>query len=398
MQIAIKKSRFRLFFTSLLPGFVMAHFSHHLLTALPVPLLPLIRDEFALDYTRSGLVLSAFTVSYGLAQLPGGWLADRVGPRLMVTIGICGVALAGLMVGLSNTYTMMMVFLVLMGLAGGAYHPASPPLITASVEPNKQGQALGFHQIGGSASYFLAPLISIGIAAAWSWRGSFIGLAIPAFIFGILFYMLMAKRLAVKRLEKIARGGEPAHPAYPKRQLIAVMTVSAIAGSLTMSSISFITLYVVDRFGASKEVAAATLSIFYACGLWATPIGGHLSDRLGRIRILLVACLVLGPLVYLLNVVPYGIGLGVLLVVLGTAVHMRMPVVEAYIVTHTSESRRSMILGIYYFSGQEGNAILTPLLGFLIDRFGFNDTFTTVAVVLAVSALSGLVLLWRSRD
>ena len=35
---------------------MLAHLSHHLVTALPVPLLPFIRDEFALDYTRAGLV------------------------------------------------------------------------------------------------------------------------------------------------------------------------------------------------------------------------------------------------------------------------------------------------------------------------------------------------------
>ena len=86
---------------------MLAHFAHHLVTALPVPLLPLIRDDFALDYTQSGLVLSAFTLSYGVSQLLGGWLADRIGPRILITIGICGVALGGLLVGLSQTYVMM---------------------------------------------------------------------------------------------------------------------------------------------------------------------------------------------------------------------------------------------------------------------------------------------------
>ena len=113
---------------------MVAHFAHHLVNALPVPLLPLIRDSFALDYTRSGLVISAFSLSYGIGQLPGGWLADRIGPRILITIGICGVALAGLLVGLSQTYIMMLVFLALMGVLGGGYHPASAPLISASVE------------------------------------------------------------------------------------------------------------------------------------------------------------------------------------------------------------------------------------------------------------------------
>ena len=61
---------------------MLAHFGHHLLTALPVPLLPMIRDDFGLDYTQSGLVITAFSLAYGIGQLPAGWLADRIGTRV----------------------------------------------------------------------------------------------------------------------------------------------------------------------------------------------------------------------------------------------------------------------------------------------------------------------------
>ncbi len=123
---------------------MLAHFIHHLLTALPVPLLPFIRNDFALDYTQAGLVVSAFNLAYGIGQLPGGWLADRIGPRILITIGICGVALAGILVGLSQTYIMMLVFLALMGVVGGGYHPSAAPLVSASVEVKNRGRATGF--------------------------------------------------------------------------------------------------------------------------------------------------------------------------------------------------------------------------------------------------------------
>ena len=92
---------------------MLAHLAHHLVTALPVPLLPFIRDEFALDYTRAGLVISAFGIVYGASQLPAGWLADRIGARLLISAGIIGVAVTGLLVGLSQTYLMLIIFLVL---------------------------------------------------------------------------------------------------------------------------------------------------------------------------------------------------------------------------------------------------------------------------------------------
>jgi len=147
----------------------------------------MIRSDFALDYTQSGLVVSVIGLSIGFGHLPAGWLADRLGPRILITVGISGVAVAGLLVGLSRTYIAMIVFLALMGLLGGGYHPAAPPLISASIEPKNQGRALGLHMIGGSASFFLAPIIGAAIASAWGWRSSFIALAVPTIVCRILF-------------------------------------------------------------------------------------------------------------------------------------------------------------------------------------------------------------------
>ncbi|MFC1988382.1 MFS transporter, partial [Chloroflexota bacterium] len=100
------------FFPGLITLFVLAHFSHHLIAALLQPLLPLIRDDFALDYTQASWVVSAFTLAYGISQLPAGWLTDRLGARAMIAIGITGAAICGLVVGLSPSYTLMVVFLV----------------------------------------------------------------------------------------------------------------------------------------------------------------------------------------------------------------------------------------------------------------------------------------------
>ena len=396
----IKKRSFHSLLPGLLPLFVLAHFAHHLVTALPVPLLPLIRDDFALDYTQSGLVLSAFTLSYGVSQLLGGWLADRIGPRILITIGICGVALGGLLVGLSQTYVMMIAFLVLMGLLGGGYHPASPPLVSALVEPKNRGRALGFHMVGGSASFFLAPLIAAAIALVWGWRGSFIALAVPTIVFGIVFYILLGRLADTKQdQEKIISSHNQTPPTVRRlHHLVPFIILSTFTGAVTLATISFIPLFVVDHFGIGREVAAALIAVIYFAGLWASPLGGHLSDRLGRVPVLLTACFIAGPVIYLLNLVPYGLGFGAMLLIIGMVLYIPQPASEAYIVGQVSERRRSSILGIYYFSAIGGTGVLTPVIGYLIDHFGFYLTFTFIGAVLVTVTLVCSIFLWRSRD
>lgn len=376
------------FFGGWMPLFILAHFAHHLLTALPIPLLPMIRSDFSLDYTRSGFVISAFSLSYGIGQLPGGWLADRTGPRPVLTIGICGVALAGFFVGLSHTFPMMIFFLALMGVLGGGYHPAAPPMISASVEPQNQGRALGVHAIGGSASFFLAPLIAVLIATLWGWRGSFIGLAVPAMVFGIFFYRVLGRMAAARKDPLPAREMHPEGAARRRfaRGLVPFIILSTFTGAVIYSTVSFIPLFLVDHFHYTEETAGALFAFIYSGGLWMSPLGGYFSDRWGRVPVILTVCFLAGPVIFLLNEVPSGYGIVILLITIGMIIYARMPVSEAYIIEQTQEGNRSLILGIYFFSSMEGSGLLTPVVGYLIDHFGFYTSFSIAgAAVLLVT-------------
>jgi FSR family fosmidomycin resistance protein-like MFS transporter len=373
----------------MLPLFVMGHFSHHVLTAITVPLIPFIRSAFDLDYTQSGLVVSSFTLAYGIGQLPAGWLADRIDPRKLMTVGISGVALAGILVGLSQTFVLMILFLILMGLLAGGYHPSAPPLISASVKPENLGTALGFHNIGGGASHFLTPLLAVAIANVWGWRNAYIALGIPTVAFGILFYILLGRMKARQKANPGPSKDEERTPAPPgiMRRLVVFLILSTFTAAIINSIVSFIPFLMVDHFGVSKEMAAGSLSLIYLAVFWASPLGGYLADRLGSVRVVIAVCFITGPAIFLLTMLPYGWALGGLLVLLGMTIFSRMSASESFIVSETPAGKRSTVLGIYYFSGQEGGGILTPVVGYLIDRWGFSTTFGLAGGAVLIAAL-----------
>ena len=379
--------------------FILAHLSHHLVTALPVPLLPYIRDEFALDYTRAGFIVSAFGVIYGVCQLPAGWLADRFGPRILLTVGIAGVGATGLLVGMSPNYTVLIIGLVLMGILGGGYHPASTTMISAVVEPKARGQALGFHMVGGSTSYFLAPLIAAGIAAAWGWRGPFIGLAIPSIGIGIMLHIILGKRVAREKAaaKKASVLAQAPPPSDRRRRLVTVVVLSSFTQALLMSIVSFVPLFLVDTYNTGKEAAAASVSLIYFMGLWAGPFGGYLSDRFGRVAIIMAMCLTGSMVIYLLNIAPYGFGTAAVLVFIGITLYFNTTGAQAYIADQTSDRNRSTVLGLYFFGNMEGAGILTPALGYLIDHFGFNVSFTIGSAAILTTLIVCSAILWLSR-
>ena len=165
-----------------------------------------------------------------------------------------------------------------------------------------------------------------------------------------------------------------------------------------LSTISFIPLFIVDHFGASKEAAGVMLALIYAAGFWGGPLGGYLSDRWGTVPVIIVTSLITGPIVYLLNMASYAWGISIVLLAFGMFRHMPMPVAEAYIIGQTSKRNRSKTLGIYYFGSRGGPGAVTPILGYLIDRFGFYTSFSVVGAAMVVLTLVCSIFLRGSRD
>ncbi|MBN1569395.1 MAG: MFS transporter [Acidobacteria bacterium] len=390
----------RSFFLSSLPFFILAHATHHLLTALPQPMQPFMQDEFSLSKAQLGGVTAAFSLSSGASQLPAGWLADRIGPTWLITMGVLGVGFGGLLVGLSHTYTMLLGFLVIMGLMAGGYHPASTPLISLSVLPNQRGRALGLHLIGGNSSFFLAPIIAGGIAAAWGWRGSFIALAIPTIILGVFFFLYLNKRYGKAHIEAMKRKQMEERPPQPgyKRRLIAFLTMMVFGGGAGATVNAFLPVYIKEVLGASNEVSAMSLSIIFSSGLWAGPFGGWISDRIGSTKVVIVTGILGGLMIFALKEVSLGWGLWIVLWIIGVIQAVRFPVTEVFIMNQSPAKSRSTIYGIYYSTMQYTGAIFAPVMGGFIDRFGYATMFTFSAWAVTAVAVVTAIFIWDAKD
>lgn len=395
----IKKSDIQVFFASFLPLFVLAHFGHHVIGASLRPLMPMIRTDLNLNYTQSGFVLSAFSVTSGISQLPAGWLADHFGVRLAVVFGISGVAIAGLMIGLSHSYVALMAFLVLAAILGGGYHPAASAAVSASASPENRGKALGIHLIGGTSAFWIVPLVAAPIAVTWGWRSSFLILSIPTMILGIALYMLISRRTKVQRAEpQICDNDLPVLPARIQwRKLAPFLIMSIATGTMVQSVSGYLSLFAVDYLGVSEATAARLIAVTPLVGLFAAPMGGYLSDRFGGVPVIIVVGCLAAPLIFLIGVVPNAAMLVVVMVTIGLVTNTRMPTSESYIFGNVPAHRRATILGFYFFAGAEVAGLLTPLVGYLIDQIGFYNTISIISGSLAVIVVACALFMLKNR-
>ncbi len=396
-----RKINLRPFLSGLVPLFIFAHFGHHGVSAMMRPLMPMIRSDLGLNLTQAGYLMSAFTITNGLSQLPAGWLADRFGTRLMILLSITGVAIAGFFIGFSNSFITLVIFLVISAILGGGYHPASASAISSSVPAEYRGRALGMHLVGGTSAFWIIPLLITPIAATWGWQMPFRIIPIPVAILGVIIYILIGRTTRAIAIRRQETGEESPTAAISATiqwgKLVPFMVLSVLAGTMIMSTSSFLSFYAVDKLNVPVTTIPLLMAITPGVGIFMAPLGGYLSDRFGGVRVMLVLGFSAIPLIYLMGLTPNVPTFILLMLAIGLVTNTRMPTSESYIAGNTPDHRRSTMLGIYFFAGTGVAGPLAPLIGNFIDRFGYQQTFAMASAATAVITVICALFMWQYR-
>ena len=152
-----------------------AHFVSHYYIILLAPLLPFVRAEYAVSYTEIGLAFAAFNIVTAGLQTPAGFLVDRFGARVLLVAGLLIGAGAFIIVGLVNSFWIMVAMFALAGIGNTVYHPADYSLLSQHVPSDRIGQAFSFHTFAGMLGSAVAPASLLIMQSQWGWRGAFIG-------------------------------------------------------------------------------------------------------------------------------------------------------------------------------------------------------------------------------
>ena len=154
-----------------------------------------IAREFHLSNIQLGWVFSAFVAGYALFQAPGGWLADRIGPRKVLAIGVLwwGV-FTSLITFLSPHLTAVLGILIGLrfglGMGEAVMFPASNCIVAAWIPSSERGVANGIIFAGVGVGAGLTPPLIVYFLSHYGWRASFWASAGLGLIAGGIWYVI----------------------------------------------------------------------------------------------------------------------------------------------------------------------------------------------------------------
>ncbi len=375
--------------------FAFAHFSHHLCTGLLVPLLPLIRISFGLEYFQSGMLVSSFTLAYGFGGPVMAWLADRVSPRLLIAAGLIGVSLAGMAVSICQNHYQLAALLALMGVLGASYHAPASSLLSSMLSSKERGRSLGLHLVGGTSAFLVTPVLAGTIATLAGWNWAFLLLGLPPLVAAIARAILLRDPEAAALKAGRDQAKERASLLDVARMLGGIVILAVLLQVIGSAFSTYLPLFLADAHGVDPALAGILGGLAIGTGAIGAPIAGALSDRVGRKPVILASLAATGPLICLVAVVGYGPMLIGIIALYGILMSMRAAPMESLIADVVPLNRRATVLGIYYFLGLETAGVASPLVGMMIDVIGPSPTFILLAALATLLAL--LVFLFRRR-
>lgn len=273
---------------------------------------PLIRHEMGLSTVQLGLVFSAFAYPYAAMQIIGGWLSDKFGPKLVLTLLSLIWGAATLATGFAGSVAMLVLLRFALGVGEGGAFPTATRAFTYWMPVGERGFAQGithsFARLGGAVT----PPLVLAVVAAGGWRDAFILLGIASLLWTLLYMRVFTnspeqnRRVTPEETAEIGyRRGDcdrAKRAATPWRKLIRrmwlVTFVDFCYGWLLWVYLTWLPSYLKESRGFDLKHLALFTALPLLAGVVGDTLGGVVSDRLfkwtGRLRFARCTVLVVG--------------------------------------------------------------------------------------------------------
>ena len=393
----------------------VAHGINEFFSIVIPPIIPLLVADLGISYGQAGFLVTIFFIMYSLFQLPAGILADWIGKRRIMLVGLLGMSGGILLASLATSYEMLLVAQAITGISGSTFHPTGMSLISDVETEDTEGKAMGVFGFGGALGTMSAPLVVGGLAAIAGWRVALAGGALLGIVVTLSSIPFLASSESTSSQSARTDGGRPSRLRGAVRSVKGAVNVPLSRGIVLLFLLTLIlslqhraiqtytTAYITAESGASVSVGNLAFFALLLGGSVSSLWAGDLADRFNRELLGLVAAIATAVLVgatllvsQLLGELPFEVLLIVLSVwfaIIGVLMYASYPIKNAMVSEKANEEYSGSLFGIIQTASAMGSATGPALFGVLATRWGVVAAFPAIAGVSVVLAVLFLLLM-----
>jgi MFS family permease len=251
-----------------------------------------IREEFGISATAIGALGSAWALTYGFAQLPSGYLLDRIGPKALVGVTMIVWSLFQAAGGIAGNYIQLMASRIGLGATEAPCFPSATRSVSDWFDVKDRGTPSGVYTSGAYIGPTIAPPILTTIMLAFDWRVMFIVMGLAGIVaagFWFLIYRDPRTQPLSPQDEEYLRPNREASSSVTVHQwaslfrfkaMWALMLGAFCTGYITWMYQTWLPAYLEMQQHISIAKAGFLASVPLLCAFLGALCGGYISDRL----------------------------------------------------------------------------------------------------------------------
>ncbi|MBT3660227.1 MAG: MFS transporter [Rhodospirillaceae bacterium] len=389
------------------PAVVVAggHAATHWITGTLYVLVPFITKDLGLSYTQAGGLISVFYTASFAANAGSGAVVDITGRRVLImalSLLIGAVALMG--AGFAQSIWLLVGMVIIIGLTNNIWHPAAISYLSR-LYPQNKGYVLSVHTLGASFGDMLAP-VSAGALLVWmGWQGTATVSALPVFLVAAVI-ALSLRRSSVGAAESSETSANAmSFRAYldgladliKNRVVLSLCLMSAFRSMAQNGLFLFLPLFMVDVLGFGSVLLGIALMSMQIGGIFAGPLAGAVSDRMGR-RPIMVAGMAGTTLAILgLTMVENPTAFIAAMAALGVALFAVRPVIHSWVMDLTPAGMGGSAVSVLFGTQSALSALVPVAGGYIADLWGLKIVFYLLAGTVLIATLMAALIADKPR-
>lgn len=375
---------------------------------------PVLRETLGLSNTDYGIIVSCFMFGMMAGEFPMGWLMDRRGVRLGLSLAVSWWSLANAMHAFGRSMLHFSLLRFFLGTGECGNYSGGLKLVSQWFPVRERALAVGIFNGGSMIGSIIAPPLLVWLMLSYGWRAAFLLPSLLGFLWVIawrLFYHSPDRHPLLSSAERnyIREGAESAEAPPPgnltllaRREAWALMLCRFLVGPVVQFYIYWLAEYLYRQRGFSLKAIGMFAWVPFLFGDIGSIAGGWVSGRLIRRGFSVAAA----------RAVSMGFGAALCLLSIAAARAATAPAAMAFIClvlaghTFLSANMFAAISDLFpnnavgrvtALTGVAGglSGMLFPLLtGFLVDRFSYLPVFS-LAAVMPAAGVAALFLLAR---
>ncbi len=143
---------------------------------------PSIRTELGIDPATMGLILSGFFWTYSVMQMPWGWIADRVGPKVALSVAVVWWSIFTALTAAGRSFAALFSYRLMLGVGEAGAYPSFTKVVAAWFPRNERSFASSIFDSGSRTGTVLSLPVVTWIIASLGWQASFVITGVLGFV------------------------------------------------------------------------------------------------------------------------------------------------------------------------------------------------------------------------